>query len=109
MGGILQIWSARDASANPRAKCTIERALGTSKAVPLQIALGLTLEVCVWSHRDHGLSICPRGHGVAAGIAEMIVKFQPGYRPYLKIEKERPRSATRFCAVVWRRAHAVKF
>ena len=31
--------------------------VGTSKAVPLQMILGLTLEGCEGSHRDHWLSI----------------------------------------------------
>ena len=31
--------------------------VGTPKAVPLQMVLGLTLEGCVGSHRDHWLPI----------------------------------------------------
>ena len=31
--------------------------VGTFKAVPLQMVLGLTLEGCAGSHRDHWLSI----------------------------------------------------
>jgi hypothetical protein len=31
--------------------------VGTSKAVPLQMGLGLTLEGCASSHRDHWLPI----------------------------------------------------
>jgi hypothetical protein len=31
--------------------------VGTSKAVPLQMVLGLTLEGCAGSHRDHWLPI----------------------------------------------------
>ena len=36
--------------------------VGTSKAVPLQMVLGLTLEGCAGSHRDHWLpAILPEG------------------------------------------------
>ena len=52
--------------------------VGTSKAVPLQMVLGLTLEGCAGSHRDHRSSNVHHsargGHGAATGVARMTVK-----------------------------------
>jgi hypothetical protein len=53
--------------------------VGTPKAVPLQIVLGLTLEGCSGSHRDHWLPIIlPEGsQGCYERCADDRKKFQP--------------------------------
>jgi hypothetical protein len=76
--------------------------VGTSKVVPLQMVLGLTLEGCAGSHRDHWLPtiLAARGGpGVATGVAGMTEKIQAGYHPYLSVKKGQPRSATQVCSV----------
>ena len=74
LGGILQIRSAGDARANPRAKCTCLTCIQLGSS----IADGFRVDprgLCMFSswpwvvHHSAG-----GGHGVAAGIAEMIVK-----------------------------------
>ena len=55
--------------------------VGTSKAVPLQMVLGLTFEGCAGSHRDHWLPIIlPEGvmGGCYGRCADDSKKFQPG-------------------------------
>ena len=45
-------------------------------------------------------SFCPRGsRGCYGRCADDSKKFQPGYHPYLSVEKDQPKSATRVCAV----------
>ena len=62
--------------------------VGTSKAVPLQMALWLSLEGCAGSHRDHWLPvILPEGVDCYGRCADDSKKFQPGYHPYLSVKK----------------------